>query len=274
MDIFGHQTNEIKKEVKEVKQVEWFNSRFYKIGDEFYPSVTTILGCLTDKGLLAWMQNLSKEEQEKIKYESSERGKRIHYACDRINNGFPVVYNPFLKPNFSYDEIREMGAVEMKYQEEYYQIIKYIQILDILKPKNIVSEQTVCCDTHKYAGTMDSLMYIQEGDYNIDGTKKIALKEGWYLIDIKSGNYLSDKFYYQTSAYAKAVNQNTDIDVTGTIIIHLAAKTKQGWTCKVRNREEYDVDFSNFLKIKAVFDITNTESPKVYNMPIITKWEK
>ena len=52
---------------------------------ERYPSVTTVIGALSDKsGLDVWKQRVGEAEAEKIKERSAKRGTAMHNICERF----------------------------------------------------------------------------------------------------------------------------------------------------------------------------------------------
>lgn len=61
--------------------------RVYKRGDKSYRSVTTILGELSKKGIMAWRQRIGKEAAQKITTAASRRGTKFHTVCEKyVNN--------------------------------------------------------------------------------------------------------------------------------------------------------------------------------------------
>lgn len=65
-------------------QTETINGkRYYLIGDKKYPSVTTILGAMTDKsGLDRWRKQIGKEEAKRISSFSANRGTIMHQMIE------------------------------------------------------------------------------------------------------------------------------------------------------------------------------------------------
>ena len=54
-------------------------ARFYKVGDEYFPSVTTVLSFFPSEELMSWIRALGEEEARRIAAERAVIGKKIHY---------------------------------------------------------------------------------------------------------------------------------------------------------------------------------------------------
>ena len=53
--------------------------RYYKLGDELFPSVTTVLSFFPSEELMSWIRALGEEEARRIAAERAVIGKKIHY---------------------------------------------------------------------------------------------------------------------------------------------------------------------------------------------------
>ena len=80
----------------ELKTEQKDNLRLYVTPDgEKYPSVTTVLGWHTRKGIMEWRQRVGDEAANKISRQASARGTRFHYQCeDYLNNKEPKIEGP------------------------------------------------------------------------------------------------------------------------------------------------------------------------------------
>ena len=67
-----------------LQQTETINGkRYYLIGDHIYPSVTTILGSMTDSsGLDKWRQRVGEEEADRVSKFSANRGTIMHQMIE------------------------------------------------------------------------------------------------------------------------------------------------------------------------------------------------
>lgn len=72
------------------------NLRLYVTPDgKKYPSVTTVLGWHTRKGIMEWRKRVGDEAANKISRQASSRGTRFHYQCeDYLNNEEPKIEGP------------------------------------------------------------------------------------------------------------------------------------------------------------------------------------
>ena len=86
----------------ELKTEQKDNLRLYVTPDgEKYPSVTTVLGWHTRKGIMEWRQRVGDEAANKISRQASARGTRFHYQCeDYLNNKEPKIEGPGEKSMF------------------------------------------------------------------------------------------------------------------------------------------------------------------------------
>ena len=66
------------------------------------PSVTTVLGWYTRKGIMEWRKRVGDEAANKISRQASSRGTRFHYQCeDYLNNKEPKIEGPGEKSMFN-----------------------------------------------------------------------------------------------------------------------------------------------------------------------------
>ena len=93
--------NQIPSRFKDVKEVNIGGIRHYKLGNECYPSVTTVLGALPKpEQLQKWIDKVGTLEAERIKNDSADRGQAMHgyiedYLCGCIElNGTGITFHP------------------------------------------------------------------------------------------------------------------------------------------------------------------------------------
>jgi hypothetical protein len=233
----------------EKKMIEWFDSHYYKIGEDFFPSVTTILSASPKPYLSFWRGDVGNEEANKIMREAGERGSLIHNLFAGMLNGRKVAYRQ------GYDQDDVLTINDQFIQLSLWKLVRFMKAV---QPNVICSEEIMYSKIHSYAGTMDLLFEVKAGSYNINGVKPIAINGGLYVADIKSGKNIDDEAYWQTAAYAKAYEEIYRVKVNGTMILHTQSMNKgsiEGFGVKVRNEEEMNADFVNFLKIYEVWKI-------------------
>lgn len=239
------------------KTVEWFDDRFYKVllppdftREDFYPSVTTILGIIDKPWLRRWYGDLGTELAAHRSAQAKARGSLIH----------DIIHNMLLFDGAAPIEPEKVS------QEDWYQVWNFSQWYENVKPRILGSELTVVSHAHRYAGTLDLLVQIEEGEYNVGYAKPITIPKGIYVGDIKTGNYDAAS-HYQTVAYAMAVEETKEWNIDGTFILQTNADTKKGWKAIARNRQEMLADFDCFLSAKRLYDARGQEKPRVFEMP-------
>ena len=88
-------------EVSELEAVTTSVGRVYKTPDGPMPSITTVLGRLSRKGIAEWRAKVGEEEANRISGVASSRGTRIHKVCeDYINNEQLDIRSPADKEMF------------------------------------------------------------------------------------------------------------------------------------------------------------------------------
>lgn len=60
--------------------------RFYQVGNEAYPSITSVLGYYKRKGIMEWRARVGEEEANKISGRASRRGTIIHNMIEKYLN--------------------------------------------------------------------------------------------------------------------------------------------------------------------------------------------
>lgn len=256
------------REALQSEMVNWFDQHYYRIGSRFLPSVTTVLGASPKWYLANWRGDVGNAEADRIMKEAQFQGSNVHGYLNHLLNGGSLVFNK---------ETSEKGCINVRDQFEFLHIYKVVQFLNIVKPKILMSEEILWSDKYEFAGTMDLLMDVEEGEYPVNGAKPIFLEGGVYVADLKTGKSIGNEAFWQTSAYAEALKEHTGLQAAGTMILHTQsgnAKGIEGFGVKVRNSEEVSLDFENFLKVFEVWKIApNPSKPKIFQMPLSLKLE-
>lgn len=189
-----------------------FADRAYTIGDEKYPSVTTICGVVAKPALPAWAAKLAAERamkhagiwqamEEEEGFEEARKwiskasreytdqkatiGSAVHKMCETRGDCDLLPYLSKLPG--------DMAAQRINIENHYAQ---YEQFLAEHSPDILVQELTVFHESMKYAGTLDMVCVI-------DG--RIA------VLDIKTGNAAQYKTtWMQLAAYKNATHVLND----------------------------------------------------------------
>lgn len=256
------------RDALQTEMVDWFDSHYYRVGTKFYPSVTTVLGASPKWYLGNWRGDVGNAEADRIMREAQIHGSNVHGYLNHLIYGGALMFN---------GDGRERDYINVKDQNEYLHIYKVVQFLNIVKPKILMTEEMLWSDKYEFAGTMDLLLDIEEGEYPVNGAKPLFMEGGVYVADLKTGKSVGNEAFWQTSAYAEALREHTGLQVAGSMILHTQSanvKGIEGFGVKMRNSEEVRLDFENFLKVYEVWKISpNPAKPKIFEMPKILKLE-
>lgn len=271
----------------EVKLVEWFDDHFYKISleedgkviEDYFPSVTTKLNIIAKPFLARWRGDIGNREADLRVFESSERGVRIHNGWYTLTIQGAVVYNPFNKPNYSSEELDSLSEqyagniAVIKYQDEMWDIIKLKKWIEAVKPQIKACELTVYSLKNRDAGTADNVMYIEAGEYLINGSKPLNLPAGLYVVDLKSGKQIDDNAFLQTACYAKCLEEMGYGEIQGTLVLHTGASTKkgiEGLATHYRTKEEMEQDYEDYRLAARLWERRNSEAkPTIFSFPAL-----
>jgi genome maintenance exonuclease 1 len=151
-----------------------------------YPSVTTVTGLHTAKGIAQWRARVGEQEANRISSRASARGTRIHSLCE------------------SY--LRDEGCEPDIFDRELFESIKdWLSDIDNIH----ALEDPLYSDYLEVAGTVDCIAEFQG---------KLS------VIDFKTSSKPKDRddihnYFMQTSAYAVAFEERTGIPVGRLVII-------------------------------------------------------
>ena len=162
-------------------------TRVYKTpSGRAYPSVTTVTGLHSAKGIAEWRKRVGNEEANKISGRASARGTRIHSLCESYLRGEPT--NP------------DIFDTEM-----FGSITDWLSEIDNIH----ALEDPLYSDYLEVAGTVDCIAEFQG---------KLS------VIDFKTSSKPKDRddihnYFMQTAAYAVAFEERTGIPIGRLVII-------------------------------------------------------
>ncbi len=185
------------KEVKKIKpgvlRITSLNERWYsrniinkKTGLKervYYPSSTWISGYYP-KGVYfhKWLAGKGWSEVEALKQAAADRGSRVHYACQDLDEGKEIkITEKYINPS--------TGKKEELSKDEVDCIISYRNFIDELRPELFANEITSFGDV--YAGTADKIFGIKEGKY----------RQIW-IVDLKTSQSIWPEHELQISSYS------------------------------------------------------------------------
>ena len=197
-------------------------TRLYKTpSGKSYPSVTTVTGLHTAKGIAEWRKRVGNEEANRISGKASARGTRIHQHCE-----------DYLRGN-----IFEADMFDL----EMFNSIK--PLLD--QVDNIHCLETPLWSDHlQVAGTVDCIAEFQG---------KLS------VIDFKTSSKPKDRddihnYFMQCAAYSVAFEERTGIPIGRLVIIMAVDSDDPRWFIEKRDNwiggfKKLRLDYKNFKNI-------------------------
>lgn len=231
------------------KRVDIFNERWYRHPEtgKFYRSVTTILGII-DKGYNydEWLKN-NGHNSEIIVDRAGKFGTEFHKLVELFLKGETLKY-------FDLTYLGDRVATEL--WERFNLWIDFWKELNAdhkveYKPTGI--EYITYSEDYEFAGTIDFIC-------RLDGELTV--------MDWKTGNNIGNKENLQLNAYMQTIGAKK------AKIIHLPAKKPNKKGYKIVNLDYSPEKFELFLSTKKVFDMENTDKPKVLTLPLIINKEE
>ena len=231
----------------ELKQINFLDRRVYKRGEGvYYPSVTTILQYMPkNKFFESWLKDVG-HSADLIMRRAGKEGTQVHEAAEALVKGEEISWMDDYG-NAKYSQI----VWEM--------ILKFYDFWTTYKPELISTEEFVWSDEHKYAGTADLVVKMND--------------EVW-LLDIKTSNSIHKSYDLQLASYAKALGESKGINIERTGIIWLKAHSRgpskqkkaiQGKGWKILQIDDIDKNFELFKMIYELYKLENPVTEPIYN---------
>jgi len=197
-------------------------TRLYKTpSGKSYPSVTTVTGLHTKKGIMEWRKRVGEAEANRISGKASARGTRIHSLCESYLRSEPCEPDMFDKELF----------------ESISQWLGDINNIHAL-------EDPLYSDHLEVAGTVDCIAEFQG---------KLS------VIDFKTSSKPKDRddihqYFMQTAAYAVAFEERTGIPIGRLVIImavdnddpRLFIEKRDNW---IAGFKKLRLDYKNYKNI-------------------------
>lgn len=203
---------------KEKKCVEMFDAHWYRVGDEFFPSVSAVLETLyKGKGFDAFLMS-NGVQAKTIAEDAARSGSKIHSAIEQFLKGQTIT------PYFTYEgkEFNECEWIKM---------CNFVNWYNDLEIEAEEIETEVYSEKIKIAGTIDLVCKMKANKelcklLNID----MPTDRNWVrvLLDWKSGNNIYATGDLQVGGgYFNMWNaQNPDRLADGAAIVHVGATNK------------------------------------------------
>lgn len=209
-----------------------------------FVSATTILNAYpTSEYLVKWIADQGFHESRQMRDAAGRAGTKIHISIESLLAG-----ETLQEVNYTIEEWVKLKAF-VGWYEEYH-------------PEIMATELAVFSKKGKYAGRVDCVAKIA-GEITV--------------LDWKSSKSIHESFPLQFSAYAHAIEENTDLKVVQTACLQLGASNKNGYRFVVYPdwRDHYKV----FEHVRATWQYDffdskkNPKEPPVLELPSTLKIE-
>ena len=174
----------------------------YVFNNTYVPRTTEILNSmLHDDYLMGWSNAMGlyrRKKYEDIIIQSSNIGTYTHNLIENFIKNHSIIDKNII-PMGIYDEVNNAFSSFLSWWEY---INKYHKV------EVVYSEEELVCEY--FGGTLDLLI-------KIDGIP--------YLVDFKTSNHLSYKYFLQLSSYRYILREKRNIDVKGCIVLMLNKKS-------------------------------------------------
>jgi genome maintenance exonuclease 1 len=241
---------------QDAKQVNFLDTRFYKKGEKYYPSVTSVLQYFPkNKFFENWLKDVG-HNSDIIVRKAANEGTQVHEAIEDYLLGKEITWlNEYSEAKYSMDVWKN--------------ILKFDEFWKQVKPTLIESEIHLFSDEAKIAGTCDLVLEVNG--------------EIW-ILDIKTSNSLHTSQDLQIAAYAKMWNETFEEKVVRAGILWLKSSKRgpdksgkkiqgKGWEVYESSRSiEENWDF--FQKILDLYHLENPDAkPAFESFPLSVKLE-
>jgi hypothetical protein len=210
------------------KENKWGDrSRFYKVGDKEYPSVTTILSSIAKPALVAWSAKVEREmvleasAKLYLDVQTTEKMSEIGWRtalADRLGkmkasqkelqkaSEIGSQAHEWIEHNIKAQLMHDVGPCPVISDAAMLAVGAWERWRNSVKFKPLLCEQPVWSHEHRYAGTMDLLA-------EINGTTT--------LLDWKTGKAVYAEAKLQNAAYRHALREMGLADVMDGMIVRL-----------------------------------------------------
>lgn len=239
----------------------YMDSRYYWKDGVAYPSVTTILSAYPKPYLIEWRGNLGNEAADKIMKEAAEKGSAVHSAVEKaLRYGAKIRW---YQPGEQYAP----SDIVVDDQFTYISIQKIARWFEIVQPRVVKTEFVVWSPKYDFAGTVDLLVEIAGGTYEVNGAKPLELESGYYIVDFKTGRTVGAEARMQLGAYAAACEKK---GLKGGLIVHTQSQNRKGveglGTTLVANLRE---EFARFRAVQTVWKMYQSANrPEPVELPL------
>lgn len=227
MKIFSHE---------KLNRVDVLDERFYQVGEDYYPSVTTVLN-VYPKGqwFTQWLKDVG-HNADLIRNEAADQGSNVHNAIEDVLNGKKVTWITEGKQLYSLNEWK-MICRFMEFHSRY-----------IATGEQLATETQLFSHSLKLGGTADLVC-------SING-------ETW-LIDFKTSNSLQKTMELQLACYKQMWDEVNlpKIDRYGVLWLNAKTRTEREFQGKGWQLKEFTDGFEHSMRLynhtRALWDEEN-----------------
>ncbi len=222
------------------QQINFLDQRFYKVDNEYYPSITFILNYYPkDQHFLEWLKQ-NGTNSDYLANKAALEGTQTHFLIEKYLKGDVLYW------------VNKNG--ESKYSLNVWgMVLKFVEFWETFKPELIHTETFVYSKKYKIGGTCDLVLKI---------------KDKIWLIDIKTSNYLHKMYDLQTAAYVKCYEETSNQKIDNVGILWLKSSKRKLNIEKIYGKgwELYESPrtiMENWGYFKKVYDLFKLENPKI-----------
>jgi len=212
--MFEHDTIDF----KDIEATTMKGGRYYDTPKGYYPSVTTVLGILSKKGIAEWRRRVGEAEANRISTQAARRGTEVHQMCeDYVNND--LTEKTFLP------HVRAM-----------FNSIK--RVLDDRLGVVVAQECAMYSDYLGIAGRVDCIAEFDGKLSVIDYKTAGKLKKKEYI-----GNY-----FQQASAYCVMFEEMTGIPINQIVIV-IGVENEPNAQVFIEKRDDHIFNMIDTIKL-------------------------
>jgi len=217
---------------QKVEQITEEDVRFYRDTDTetYVPSVTTYLDVLPKPDLQFWRDKVGAETANKIAYEASSSGTKVHNVIEDIS------LQLMESGEATFDWLDEYGRKKLK-AHEWEGVLRFVEFYENYVQEIIATESKLVSINHFVGGTIDMVCRLVDG--------RVA------MVDHKFSNNLADTYSVQTHIYKLMWEEHSDINIDVRGNLWLKAQTRgedkkgktiqgKGWKFVEHTDEERD----------------------------------
>ena len=247
--------NRILEVSSDSKQITLPDSRYYRRNNEYYPSVTYVLGSYPKgKFFEDWLKKVG-YSADYIVRKAADEGTQVHEMIEDYLNGEELRFLSLIEEEPMYDPL------------VWQMFLKFVEWWEEYKPILLETEVHLFSDKLKIAGTCDLVC-------EIDG-------ELW-IVDFKTSNNIQTTHELQTAVYSQCYEECFGKKTDRQGILWLKSKRKKavagkmqgkGWEMvEPKRSQEENIDIFN--TVKKLFDLENPKhSPSFTEFKTVVKKE-